>query len=81
MLALPAFNGTTRRYILAVIAVFFADAILSRAYPTFTMLTILSPMLVLHGYPWQVITWAFHVLRPAQHGTRATQHLVLRRVT
>ena len=63
-LALPAFQGATRRLILIHVVVFFADAILGLVLPaglyrTLYQHLLLVPAEVLHGQVWQLATYAF----------------------
>ena len=63
-LALPPFTGATRRLILILLGVFFADAILSHIIPDATYLLLrlhlsLVPLLVVHGQIWQLLSYAF----------------------
>jgi membrane associated rhomboid family serine protease len=63
-LALPPFSGATRRLILILLAIFFADAVLSHIIPdpTYFFLRMhlsLVPLFVAHGEIWQLLTYAF----------------------
>ena len=61
-LALPPFSGATRRLILILIGVFFADALLARVLPQrmYDLLfghLALVPAEVLHGQIWQLLSY------------------------
>src|ERR1700712_2120183 len=63
-LALPPFAGATRRLILVTLAVFFADALLQLVLPRalygwFFQHLVLTPVGLLHGQVWQLVTYAF----------------------
>jgi membrane associated rhomboid family serine protease len=63
-LALPPFSGATRRLILILLAIFFADAVLSHIIPDTTYILLhlhlsLVPDWVVHGQLWQLLTYAF----------------------
>jgi membrane associated rhomboid family serine protease len=63
-LALPPFTGATRRLILILLAVFFADAVLSHIIPDafYGLLHLhlsLVPYFVARGQIWQLLTYAF----------------------
>jgi membrane associated rhomboid family serine protease len=63
-LALPPFSGATRRLILLLLGIFFADAILSHiipdhAYATLHLHLSLVPYFVVRGQLWQILTYAF----------------------
>jgi membrane associated rhomboid family serine protease len=63
-LALPPFAGATRRLILILLGVFFADAVLSLVLPrgfyqTLGQHLVLLPVGVIHGEIWQLLTYAF----------------------
>ena len=63
-LALPPFTGATRRLILILLAIFFADAILSHIIPDATYFFLklhlsLVPYYVVRGQIWQLLTYAF----------------------
>jgi len=63
-LALPPFAGATRRIILILLAVFFADALLGLILPhafyaTLVEHLVLIPLAILHGQIWQLATYAF----------------------
>jgi membrane associated rhomboid family serine protease len=63
-LALPPFSGATRRLILILLGVFFADALLGLILPTNFYRTLaahllLIPIDVVHGQLWQLATYIF----------------------
>jgi membrane associated rhomboid family serine protease len=63
-LALPPFSGATRRLILILLGVFFADALLGLILPRsfygpLLNHLVLHPVDVLHGQVWQLVTYAF----------------------
>jgi membrane associated rhomboid family serine protease len=63
-LALPPFSGATRRLILALLAVFFADALLglvlpNRIYHGLFDHLLLIPAALVHGQLWQPLTYIF----------------------
>ena len=62
-LALPAFEGTTRKLILLNVGVFFGLLILRWLAPQLEAVLhshlILEPLAVLHGEVWQLLTYSF----------------------
>jgi membrane associated rhomboid family serine protease len=63
-LNLPSFSGATRKLILILLAVFFGDAILGLVLPGAFYSALLShlqlsPIHVLHGQVWQLVTYLF----------------------
>jgi membrane associated rhomboid family serine protease len=62
-LSLPAFEGTTRKLILANIAVFFTLGLLHWLAPVLEAVLrghlLLEPLAVAHGEVWQLLTYAF----------------------
>jgi membrane associated rhomboid family serine protease len=62
-LALPAFEGTTRKLVLANVAVFFALGLLHWLAPGMEAVLLshltLVPLAVLHGELWQLVTYSF----------------------
>lgn len=63
MLSFPPFAGMIRKIILATIAVFFALTLLRWIAPAVAVSIFaagaLTPVMVLHGAVWQVVTYSF----------------------
>ena len=63
MLSFPDFKGFTRTLVAWNIGVYFVLALLSLAAPAFLQVllayTVLSPVMVLHGFIWQLLTYSF----------------------
>ncbi len=62
-ISLPPFEGTVRSLILANVAVFLADALLTWLFPNFAGFllehTMLEPLAVAHGQVWQLVTYCY----------------------
>ncbi len=62
-LSFPSFSGVTRQLVLANVAVFFLLLILEFAAPRMALVVStyfsLTPVLLLHGWVWQLVTYSF----------------------
>src|SRR6202453_4314972 len=62
-LSFPAFRGVTSQLVLANVAVFFLLLILEFAAPRMALVVLsyfsLTPVLLLHGWVWQLVTYSF----------------------
>jgi membrane associated rhomboid family serine protease len=62
-LSFPSFSGVTRQLVLANVAVFFLLLILEFAAPRIALVLgtyfSLTPVLLLHGWVWQLVTYSF----------------------
>jgi membrane associated rhomboid family serine protease len=62
-LSFPTFSGVTRQLVLANVAVFFLLLIMEFAAPRMALAVLtyfsLTPVLLLHGWVWQLVTYSF----------------------
>jgi membrane associated rhomboid family serine protease len=62
-LSFPSFSGVTRQLVLVNVVVFFLLLILEFAAPRMALLLVtyfsLTPVLLLHGWVWQIVTYSF----------------------
>jgi membrane associated rhomboid family serine protease len=62
-LSFPSFRGVTRQLVLANVAVFFLLLIMEFAAPRMALAVVsyfsLTPLLLLHGWVWQLLTYSF----------------------
>lgn len=63
MISFPSFSGATRQLVIANLAVFFILLLMRYAAPQAAMLAMaslsLTPVLVFHGWIWQLVTYSF----------------------
>ena len=63
MMSFPSFSGVTSRLIIANVAVFFLLLLMQYAAPQAAFLLLsyasLTPILLLHGWVWQLVTYSF----------------------
>ncbi len=63
MISFPSFSGVTSRLIIANVAVFFLLLLMQYVAPRAAFLTLsyasLTPVLLVHGWVWQLVTYSF----------------------